>query len=216
MKLQRLEGIVERLTYVGQDGYTVLRLKVRDRADLVTVVGHLPDVSPGESLKLEGYWTSHAQYGRQFKTERCEQVLPATVEGIKRYLGSGMIKGIGPVTAARIVRRFGLDTLRVLDEEPRRLREVLGVGRKRVALIAHAWEAQKAIKVRYDSIDVGEYYADLIVENQVLVEIKVVKAFDEIHMAQCLNYLKATGMKVCLLLNFGKSKIEVKRIVNNL
>ena len=77
-------------------------------------------------------------------------------------------------------------------------------------------EQQKAIKVRYDSVEVGEYYADLLVENQVLVELKVVKAFDEIHMAQCLNYLKATGMKMCLLLNFGKPKIDIKRIVHNL
>jgi exodeoxyribonuclease V alpha subunit len=144
--MEKLEGIVERLTYVGQDGYTVLRLKVSGRADLQTVVGHLPDVNPGESLKLKGRWVSHAQYGRQFKAEHCEQVLPATVEGLKRYLGSGLIKGIGPVTAARIVQRFGLDTLRVLDEEPRRLREVLGVGPKRGELIARAWEAQKAIK----------------------------------------------------------------------
>jgi exodeoxyribonuclease V alpha subunit len=144
--MERLQGIVERLTYVSQDGYTVLRLKVKGQADLVTVVGHLPDLSPGESLKLEGHWISHAQYGRQFKAEHCEQVLPATIEGLKRYLGSGLIKGIGPVTATRIVQRFGLETLRTLEEEPRRLREVLGVGPKRAKLIACAWEEQKAIK----------------------------------------------------------------------
>jgi exodeoxyribonuclease V alpha subunit len=146
MDLERLEGVVERLTYVAEDGYTVLRLKARRHADLVTVVGHLPEVSPGESLKLKGRWIHHAQYGRQFKAEFCEQVLPATLEGIRRYLGSGLIKGIGPVTAARIVKRFGLDTLRVLDETPERVREVLGVGRKRAGSIAHAWEEQKAIK----------------------------------------------------------------------
>ena len=77
-------------------------------------------------------------------------------------------------------------------------------------------EQQKTIKVRYDGVDVGEYFADLLVENQVLVELKAVKAFDEIHMAQCLNYLKATGMKVCLLLNFGKPRLDIKRIVHNL
>jgi exodeoxyribonuclease V alpha subunit len=146
MERQRLEGVVERLTFVGDDGYTVLRLKAKGYLDLVTVVGHLPDVSPGESLRLEGLWTHHDRFGRQFKAELCEQVLPATVEGIKRYLGSGLIKGVGPVTAERIVKRFGLDTLRVLDETPERLREALGVGRKRAALIAHAWEEQKAIK----------------------------------------------------------------------
>ncbi len=77
-------------------------------------------------------------------------------------------------------------------------------------------EQQKAIKVRYDGVDVGEYYADLLVENQVLVELKAVKSCDEIYMAQCLNYLKATGMKMCLLLNFAKPKIDIKRIVHNL
>ncbi len=146
MENQRLHGVVERLTYVSEDGYTVLRLKASGHVDLVTVVGHLPDVNPGASLRLEGQWISHARYGRQFKVERCEQELPATHEGIKRYLGSGLIKGVGPVTADRIVKRFGLDTLQVLDEEPQRLREALGVGPKRAALIADAWEEQKAIK----------------------------------------------------------------------
>jgi exodeoxyribonuclease V alpha subunit len=146
MESHRMHGVVERLTYVSEDGYTVLRLKAPDHVDLVTVVGHLPDINPGESLKLEGQWVSHTRYGRQFKVERCEQVLPATHEGIKRYLGSGLIKGVGPVTAERIVRRFGVDTLRVLDEEPQRLREALGVGPKRAELIARAWEEQKAIK----------------------------------------------------------------------
>ena len=146
MEYEHLEGTVERLTYVGEDGYTVLRLKVPGRFDLATVVGHLPDVNAGERLKLAGRWISHAQYGRQFKVERCERFLPATVEGLKRYLGSGLIKGIGPVTAERIVRRFKLDTLHILDEDPQRLRQVLGVGPKRADLIARAWEAQKAIK----------------------------------------------------------------------
>lgn len=146
MESQQLRGVVERITYVSEDGYTVLRLKARGHADLVTVVGHLPDVSPGESLRLQGRWVSHAQYGRQFRAEQCEQALPATLEGIKRYLGSGLIKGIGPVTAARIVKRFGLDTLRVLDEDPGRVREALGVGPKRAELVARAWEEQKAIK----------------------------------------------------------------------
>ncbi len=143
----RIQGIVERITYYNEeDGYTVLRLHVAGERELVTVVGCLPELSPGESLRLEGAWTVHPQYGRQFKVERCEQVLPATVEGIKRYLGSGLIKGVGPVTAERIVRRFGTDTLRVLDEEPHRLREALGVGPKRAHAIAQAWEAQKHIR----------------------------------------------------------------------
>ena len=142
-----LHGTVERVTYYNEEtGYSVIRLNVPGRSDLVTVVGNLPEVQPGESLRLEGIWTTHPQYGRQFKAERCQQVLPATVEGIKRYLGSGLVKGVGPVTAARIVQRFGIETLRVLDEEPRRLREALGVGPKRATAVAKAWKEQKHIR----------------------------------------------------------------------
>ena len=145
--MERLEGSVERITYYDEEtGYSVLRLSVPGRPDLVTVVGHLPEVQPGERLRLEGDWTTHPRYGRQFRAERCEQILPATAEGIRRYLGSGLIRGVGPVTAARIVDRFGVDTLRVLEEEPERLREVPGVGPKRAAAIARAWEEQKAIR----------------------------------------------------------------------
>jgi exodeoxyribonuclease V alpha subunit len=143
----QLQGSVERITYYNdENGYSVIRLNVEGRSDLVTVVGNLPEVQPGESLRLEGRWTTHAQYGRQFQAEWCEQVLPATVEGIRAYLGSGMIKGVGPVTAKRIVQRFGVDTLRVLDEEPDRLREALGVGPKRARSVAEAWEEQKHIR----------------------------------------------------------------------
>jgi exodeoxyribonuclease V alpha subunit len=143
----QLRGTVERVTYYNEEtGYSVVRLDVPGQRDLVTIVGNLPEVQPGESLRLAGVWTTHQQYGRQFKVEHCEQVLPATVEGIKKYLGSGLVKGVGPVTAARIVQRFGADTLRVLDEEPRRLREALGVGKKRAAAIAHAWEEQQHIR----------------------------------------------------------------------
>jgi exodeoxyribonuclease V alpha subunit len=144
---EQLRGTVERVTYYNEEtGYSVVRLDVPGQRDLVSVVGNLPEVQPGESLRLEGTWATHQLYGRQFKVERCEQVLPATVEGIKKYLGSGLVKGVGPVTAARITQRFGADTLRVLDEEPRRLREALGVGKKRAAAIAQAWEEQKHIR----------------------------------------------------------------------
>jgi len=147
MPLDRIQGIVERTTFYSQEtGYSVLRLKVKGMRDLVTAVGNLPEVNPGESLRLEGVWATHGKYGRQFRVERCEQILPATTEGIKRYLGSGLVKGVGPVTAGRIVQRFGADTLTVLDEAPQRLREALGVGAKRAAAISAAWEEQKNIR----------------------------------------------------------------------
>ncbi|NLE46664.1 MAG: ATP-dependent RecD-like DNA helicase [Chloroflexi bacterium] len=146
-RTSHLEGTVERVTYYNEEsGYSIIRLKVEGKADLLTVVGNLPEVNPGESLRLEGIWTNHPQYGTQFKAERYEQVLPATTEGIRRYLGSGLVKGVGPVTARRIVQRFGRDTLRVLDETPERLREALGVGTKRAAAIAEAWNEQKHIR----------------------------------------------------------------------
>jgi len=145
--LEKLEGTVERITYYSEeDGYTVARFQPEGRSDLVTVVGNLMSVNAGESLRLEGVWTSHPQYGRQFKVMSYQTVLPATVEGIRRYLGSGLIKGIGPVTARRIVKRFGLDTLDIIEHHPHRLREVLGVGKKRVEMITRAWEEQKHIK----------------------------------------------------------------------
>jgi len=148
-----LEGIVERITYYSEEtGYTVLRLRPAGQRslfaddDLLTVVGNLPEVNPGESLRLEGAWAAHPQYGRQFKADRCEQILPASVEGIKRYLGSGLIKGVGPRTAAKIVKKFGADTLKVIDEEPKKLRDVLGIGAKKADVITIAWAQQKAIK----------------------------------------------------------------------
>lgn len=145
-RVDSLEGIVERLTYFNPDnGYSVVRLQPA-RGDVVTVVGNLPEVTPGEALRLRGQWTSHADYGRQFKAEQCEQVLPATVDGIRRYLGSGLIKGVGPRTAEKIVEQFGAQTLAVIETEPHRLREVPDIGPKRYALIREAWEAQKHIK----------------------------------------------------------------------
>ncbi|UGY91527.1 ATP-dependent RecD-like DNA helicase [Streptomyces gobiensis] len=148
-----LEGVLERITYANEDnGYTVARiapLKRKDRGhdgDLLTVVGSLLGAQPGESLRMEGRWGSHPQYGRQFTVENYTTVLPATVQGIRRYLGSGLIKGIGPRIAERIVDHFGTDTLDVIEADPKRLIEVPGLGPKRTDKIAAAWEEQKAIK----------------------------------------------------------------------
>ncbi len=154
----QISGSVERITYYNEEnGYSVIRLKpdtrgmlpfkyATGRESLITVVGNLPEVNPGEWLKLTGKWASHANYGRQFQAEQCQQSLPATSEGIKRYLGSGLIRGIGPVMAGRIVDTFGDDTLEVIDNEPARLQEVLGIGSKRIGSITKSWEEQRAIK----------------------------------------------------------------------
>jgi exodeoxyribonuclease V alpha subunit len=143
-----LDAVLERITYVSEEtGYTIARVATdRSGQDLLTVVGSLLGVQPGESLRLVGRWGSHPKYGRQFEVHSFTTVLPATVQGIERYLGSGLIKGIGPRMAARIVGHFGADTLRVIEEEPARLVEVPGLGPKRTGMIGAAWEEQKAIK----------------------------------------------------------------------
>ncbi|GAA2089845.1 ATP-dependent RecD-like DNA helicase [Streptomyces albiaxialis] len=143
-----LEGVLERITYANEDsGYTVARVDTgRGGGELLTVVGSLLGAQVGESLRMEGRWGSHPQYGRQFTVENYTTVLPATVQGIRRYLGSGLVKGIGPVFADRITEHFGLDTLDVIEKEPARLIEVPGLGPKRTRKITEAWEEQKAIK----------------------------------------------------------------------
>ncbi|HEV8276363.1 MAG TPA: ATP-dependent RecD-like DNA helicase [Streptosporangiaceae bacterium] len=143
-----LEAVLERVTYANEEtGYTIARVATeRSGGDLLTVVGPLAGAQVGESLRLSGRWTSHPRYGRQFEVRSYSTVLPATIQGIQRYLGSGLIKGIGPVMAGRMVAHFGTDILRVIEEEPERLIDVPGVGPKRTRLVAEAWEEQKAIK----------------------------------------------------------------------
>jgi exodeoxyribonuclease V alpha subunit len=145
---RELEAVLERFTFVNEEtGYTIARVATeRSGPDLLTVVGPLLGAQVGESLRLTGRWTSHPKYGRQFEVHSYTTVLPATIQGIRRYLGSGLIKGIGPVMAERMVDHFGTDILRVIEEDPARLIEVYGLGPKRSKKIAAAWEEQKAIK----------------------------------------------------------------------
>ncbi|TSB32041.1 SF1B family DNA helicase RecD2 [Streptomyces benahoarensis] len=143
-----VEGVLERITYAHEEsGYTVARVDTgRGAGELLTVVGALWGAQPGESLRMEGRWGSHPQYGKQFTVENYTTVLPATVQGIRRYLGSGLIKGIGPRIADRITEHFGAGTLDIIEEQAQRLIEVPGLGPKRMKMIAAAWEEQKAIK----------------------------------------------------------------------
>nr|WP_204331305.1 ATP-dependent RecD-like DNA helicase [Geodermatophilus sabuli] len=138
---------MERITFADpQTGYTVARVDTGRGGDLVTVVGSLLGAHPGETLRLRGRWGAHPQFGRRFQVEDYTTVLPATVQGIRRYLGSGLVKGIGPKLAERIVDHFGADALRVIEEEPGRLVEVPSLGPKRTRSITVAWEEQKAVK----------------------------------------------------------------------
>jgi len=152
--MDTLSGSIERITYYNsENGYSVIRLTPNSRHTpgigrdgLVTIVGVLPELTPGEHVKLGGRWTKHPKHGTQFDVETCSQVLPATVSGIRRYLGSGLIKGIGPRLAGRIVDHFGAETITVIENQPQRLSEVPDIGGKRTRLIAAAWQAQKQVK----------------------------------------------------------------------
>ncbi len=147
LPLQTLRGVVERITFYNEEnGYTVARLAPEGKSYTITIVGSLMGASVGESLVLEGVWSNHPQHGRQFEIKRFSLQLPATIEGLKKYLGSGLIKGIGPVTAERVVKHFGLDTLEVIENNVGRLSEVDGVGPKRIDIIRRGWAEQKQIK----------------------------------------------------------------------
>ena len=144
---ETITGTLERILFVNEENhYTVASLQPENRREPVTVVGNLAAVQCGEILKLTGHWTTHKQFGRQFQVEAFESVLPATATGIRKYLGSGLIKGIGPKFAERIVNHFGDRTLEVIDQFSAKLREVDGIGPERARRIRAAWVEQKAVR----------------------------------------------------------------------
>ena len=146
--MEQLRGIVDRITFQNEEnGYTIARLQVEGQrgGDPVTIVGETLSMNPGESVVLDGEWTTHKQYGRQFKIANYQTVHPSSVEGMRRYLGSGLIKGVGPVTAKRIVNHFGEESLAVIESDPERLAEVEGLGPHRAKLIVNAWAEQREI-----------------------------------------------------------------------
>ena len=145
--MDHLRCVVERITYQNEtNGYTVIKCRAKNYNDLVTVVGSMPDVHVGSVLQLTGAWRIDPKYGRQFSMETFEETLPATVFGIEKYLGSGLIKGIGPKFAKKIVQEFGKDTLDVIETDPDRLLSVPGIGTMRVERIKAGWTEQKEIK----------------------------------------------------------------------
>jgi len=161
-----LTGQLESITYTNtENGFTVAKVKISGRHDLVTILGNLTAPTPGEILKMKGEWTRHPRYGRQFKIVSYETSIPASVHGIEKYLGSGMIKGFGPVMARRIVKKFGPKTLKIIDNNIEKLAEVDGIGQKRIAMIQKAWEAQKEIRdvmIFLQAHGVGSGYATKI------------------------------------------------------
>ncbi len=143
----QLEGQIERITYTNEEtGYTVARIKVGGYSEPITAVGNLIAPTPGEWLVMKGAWMDHPKFGRQFKVTSYRAVVPSSLEGIRKYLGSGLIKGIGPVMASRIVKKFGEKTLEVIDNRIEELEKVDGIGRERVGMIRRAWKDQKDIR----------------------------------------------------------------------
>ncbi len=145
--MEYLSGIVERITYNNEEnGFSVIKIKSKGYAELVTVVGNLAAVNVGAAIRLKGDWRHDSKYGKQFSVVDYRETVPATIAGIEKYLGSGMIKGIGPVYAKRIVARFKENTLKIIEEQPDSLIDVDGIGQRRVDMIKKAWQEQKEIK----------------------------------------------------------------------
>ena len=143
----KLRCVVERITYQNpENGYSVMKVKVKGYNDLVTLVGNLLEVPAGSVLQCEGDWKVDKRYGSQFVCQTWEEVMPATVYGIEKYLGSGLVKGIGPKFAQLIVKQFGLDTIDIIETDIERLYEVPGIGKRRVEKIRESWDKQKDIK----------------------------------------------------------------------
>ncbi len=143
---EQIKGQLERITFFNEESnYTIAKVRL-EGGGLVTVVGTIFSTNPGEMLRFTGQWVRHQKYGEQFKIESCETILPVTVKGIERYLGSGMIKGIGPVMAKRLVSQFKEETLSIIENNCGRLHEVPGIGDKRIEMIAAAWEEQRSIR----------------------------------------------------------------------
>ena len=141
------EGIVERIVYENpENGFLVARMRVEGQHDLLTFVGSMMAISPGETIHIEGDWVDDHKFGRQIRVTSYKTVLPNSLIGIEKYLGSGLIHGIGPAYAERLIKAFGIETLKVIDEQPEKLRKVEGIGPKRAKQIREAWEEQKNIQ----------------------------------------------------------------------
>ena len=145
--MQIIFGLLEKISYHNEENdFVVAKLREKEKKELTTIIGNLSGVNPGESLKLTGKWVQNKRFGEQFQVESFEVTVPATLHGIQKYLASGLIKGIGSIMSERIVEKFGLHTLEVIEKKPERLSEVEGIGPKRISMIRKAWGEQKEIK----------------------------------------------------------------------
>ena len=143
----KLEGIIERVTFHNEEsGYSVLKVQVKGNRDLITVVGFVSSISPGESMTSFGQWIQTKEYGRQFKAKSIQTIPPSSLKGIEKYLGSGSVKGIGPYLSKKLVEAFGFDVFDIIEKNPEKLNRVEGIGPKRIELIVSAWQDQKTIR----------------------------------------------------------------------
>lgn len=177
--METLFGYIERITFQNsENGYTVAQLKTSNIKDLICIVGKMPTAVPGITVKCQGEWKNHLLHGRQFIVEIYQIEAPADIIGIKKYLGSGLIKGIGASYAKRIVDKFGIETLNIIDESPERLLEIPGLGQKRIDKIKNCWEDQKSIRdvmIFLQAHNVTPAYAQKIYKtygNQSIVKVK--------------------------------------------
>jgi exodeoxyribonuclease V alpha subunit len=144
---EEISGVIERVTFHNdENGFCVLRIKTKGHREETTAVGSLPSVSAGEWLAAEGWWVRDKEHGLQFKASTMKTVPPTTAEGIERYLGSGLVKGIGPILAKKLVGRFGAEVLAVTENRAAELQTVDGIGPKRRERIAHAWHEAKQVR----------------------------------------------------------------------
>lgn len=145
--MDTIHGFIERITFQSEEsGFTVAQLQEPGRSETTCIVGTMPTLQPGETIRCNGSWKRHLIHGRQFEVKEYRLEAPADLVGIQKYLGSGLVKGIGPVYAKRIVEKFGLSTLDIIDSTPERLMEVDGIGKKRIGQIQSCWEEQKTIR----------------------------------------------------------------------
>jgi exodeoxyribonuclease V alpha subunit len=145
--MQEFKAEVINIVYNNpENGYTIARIRTSQYPGLVTICGYLGSIAPGEMLKIKGFWKEHPKYGRQISVQDFEQLFPASINGIRRYLSSHLIKGIGPVMAQRLIDKFGVRVLEIIDKEPERLLEVEGIGPKKKEMIVRSWAQQREIR----------------------------------------------------------------------
>ena len=206
--LAELQGQIERITFTNEEnGFTIAKVKVPGRQDLVCAVGNLMAPMPGEIIKMQGEWTNHPKFGEQFKIVFYKSMVPASVNGIQKYLGSGLIKGIGPVMAKRIVKKFGKDTLDVIEADVEKLSAVEGIGTKRIEMIKKAWADQKEIRevmIFLQSHGVSSGYATKIFKQYGNEAIKVVTENPYRLATDIFGIGFITADKIAEKLGFGK------------